>query len=114
MPPARAQARGRGRPVTLNFVNAEIDAVARTMATSPGATWWWIRASRAPSRSPARSRCRPRRRWRSSGALRAGLHGGRENGLAQVVPEAEAKLQAGSVSAGAVRGGGQVRRRSSA
>jgi general secretion pathway protein D len=31
-----------------------------------------------------------------------------QNGLALVVPEAEAKLQAGSVSAGAVRGGGPV------
>ncbi len=36
-----------GEPVTLNFVNAEIEAVARTMAALTGATWWSIRASRA-------------------------------------------------------------------
>jgi hypothetical protein len=45
--PGRACAQKPGEPITLNFVGAEIEAVARTMGVITGATWWWTRGSRA-------------------------------------------------------------------
>jgi general secretion pathway protein D len=41
---AQGDAPRRGEPITLNFANADIEAVARTMAVVTGATWWSTRA----------------------------------------------------------------------
>jgi general secretion pathway protein D len=89
----------RGEPVTLNFANAEIEAVARTMATITGRNV--VVDPRVKGRSP-RHRTR-RAAWPAfepvpGGAAPAGLHGGGGGGLYKVVPEADAKLQGGSVS----------------
>ena len=106
---AGAQQAEGGR-VTLDFVNAEIDAVARTMATLSGRNVvvdprvkGTITLSSTVPVSPAQALALFAAQLRIQGFALV-----EQNGLALVLPEAEAKLQAGSVSAGAVRGGGQV------
>ena len=106
---AGAQQAEGGR-VTLDFVNAEIDAVARTMATLSGRNVvvdprvkGTITLSSTVPVSPAQALALFAAQLRIQGFALV-----EQNGLALVLPEAEAKLQAGSVSAGAVKGGGQV------
>ena len=106
---AGAQPADGGR-VTLDFANAEIDAVARTMATltgrnvvvDPRVKGTLTLTSTVPV-SPAQALQLFAAQLRIQGFALV-----EQNGLALVLPEAEAKLQAGSVSAGAVKGGGQI------
>ncbi len=96
-PAVRAQ-----EPVTLNFVNAEIEAVARTMATltgrnvvvDPRVKGTMSLSSTAPV-SPAQALRLFATQLRTHGFALV------ESGeLYTVVPEAEAKLQSGTVNAG--------------
>ena len=96
-PAVRAQ-----EPVTLNFVNAEIEAVARTMATltgrnvvvDPRVKGTMSLSSTAPV-SPAQALRLFATQLRTQGFALV------ESGeLYTVVPEAEAKLQSGTVNAG--------------
>jgi general secretion pathway protein D len=98
-------------PVTLNFVNAEIDAVARTMAAITGRNIvvdprvkGTINLSTERPVSPAAAFNQFTATLRLSGftVVDAG-------GLLKVVPEADAKLQSGIVTVGpASTGGSQV------
>ena len=108
-----------GEPVTLNFVNAEIDAVARTMATITG------RNVVVDPRVKGQLNLVTERAVRPAAAFQQFLAALRLQGftvveaasLYKVVPEADAKLQAGSVSVAragssgsgsSVPGGGQI------
>ena len=102
-----APARGK---VTLDFVNAEIDAVARTMATltgrnvvvDPRVKGTLSLTSTTPV-TPAQALDLFAAQLRTQGFALID-----SSGIVLVLPEAEAKLQSGAVSAGAVRGGGQI------
>ena len=106
-PGAQAQ---RGEAITLNFVNANIDAVARTMATLTGRNvvvdprvkgTITLTTERAVSPAVAYSQF--------LAILR--LHGVtvvNSAGLDKIVPEADAKLQGGAVSTNVPVGGGQI------
>ncbi|HEY3046169.1 MAG TPA: type II secretion system secretin GspD [Polaromonas sp.] len=93
-----------GGPVTLNFANAEIDAVARTMAVITGrnvvvdprvkGTMTLVTTSPV---SPAQALRLFSLQLRTQGFALV-----ESAGLYLVVPEADAKLQSGAVSAGAV------------
>ncbi len=91
-------------PVTLNFQNAEIDAVARTLATlsghnvvvDPRVKGTMTLASTVPV-PPAQALRLFAAQLRTQGFALV-----ESSGLYTVVPEAEAKLQSGAVSAGAV------------
>jgi len=100
-----------GQAVTLNFVNAEIEAVARTVATLSGANVvvdprvkGTMNLSSTVAVPPAQALRLFAAQLRTQGfALveNAGIH--------TVVPEADAKLHSGPVNAGpAPAGGGQV------
>jgi general secretion pathway protein D len=94
----------RQEPVTLNFVNAEIEAVARTLATLSGANvvvdprvkGTISLASNLPV-PPAQALRLFAVQLRTQGFALV-----ESGGLYTVVPEAEAKLQSSAVSAGAV------------
>ena len=102
---SRRRQRGRfagGEPVTLNFVNADIEAVTRApWARSSTDSSSSIRASRADhavqraAHHPARGLPQLPRR-----AARPGLHGGRGRRSVQGRAEADAKLQSGTVAVG--------------
>jgi general secretion pathway protein D len=94
----------RGEPVTLNFANAEIDAVARGMATITGRQvvvdprvkgTMNLNTERAVSPAAAYNLFLATLRLQGFTVVEAA-------GLDKVVPEADAKLQSGTVSAGAV------------
>ena len=94
----------RQEPVTLNFVNAEIDAVARTLATLSGANVVVdprVRGTMSLSSNlpvpPAQALRLFARQLRTQGFALV-----ESAGLYTVLPEAEAKLQSSTVSAGAV------------
>ncbi|MBY4599014.1 type II secretion system secretin GspD [bacterium BD-1] len=101
----------RGDSVTLDFANAEIDAVARTMATisgrnvvvDPRVKGTMTLTSTVPvSASQALRLFQTQLRTQGFALIE-------NNGIYLVVPEAEAKLQGGSVSAGSSpSGGGQI------
>ncbi len=101
----------RREPVTLNFVNAEIEAVARTLATLSGANVVVdprVKGSMSLSSNvpvpPAQALRLFAAQLRTQGFALV-----ESAGLYTVVPEAEAKLQSSAVSAGAVPGGtGQI------
>ncbi len=115
-PPGWAQSTGNKastpkEPVTLNFQNAEIDAVARTLATlsgynvvlDPRVKGTMTLASTVPI-TPAQAL-----RLFASQLRTQGFALVESAGLYTVVPEAEAKLQSVAVSAGAVpAGSGQI------
>ena len=93
----------RGEPVTLNFSNAEIDAVARAMATLTGRQvvvdprvkgTMNLSTERAVSPTAAYNLFLATLRLQGFTVVEAA-------GLDKVVPEADAKLQSGTVSAGA-------------
>ena len=100
-----------GEQVVLNFLNADIEAVARTVATLSGHNVVVdprVKGTMTLSSTVAVS---PAQALRLFGAqLRTqGFALVESSGLYTVVPEAEAKLQSGPVSAGAVpAGSGQV------
>jgi general secretion pathway protein D len=100
-----------GRDVMLDFANAEIDAVARTMATITGRNVvvdprvkGAITLTTTTPVPPAEALQLFAVQLRTQGFALV-----ESNGLYLVVPEAEAKLQGGAVSAGArPAGGGQI------
>ncbi len=92
----------RGEPITLNFVNAEIEAVARTMATITGRNVvvdprvkgvMTLTTERAVSPSVAYNQFLATLRLQGFTVVEA-------SGLDKVVPEADAKLQSGTVTVG--------------
>jgi len=100
-----------GEPVVLNFVNADIEAVARTVATLSGHNVVVDPRVKGAMTLSSTVAVPPSQALRLFGAqLRAqGFALVESSGLYTVVPEAEAKLQSGPVSAGAVAAGsGQV------
>jgi general secretion pathway protein D len=108
--PAWAQAPRANEPITLNFVNAEIDAVARTMAAITGRNIvvdprvkGTITLSTDRPVPPAAAFNQFVATLRLSGftVVDAG-------GLLKVVPEAEAKLQGGTVSVDGTASGSQI------
>lgn len=102
---------GQGGNVTLDFANAEIDAVARTMATitgrnvvvDPRVKGTMTLTSTAPVNAAQALRLFQTQLRTQGFALVE------SNGIYLVIPESEAKLQGGSVSAGnQPSGGGQI------
>ena len=92
----------RGEPITLNFVNAEIDAVARTMATITGRNVvvdprvkgvMTLITERAVTPSVAYNQFLAMLRLQGFTVVEAG-------GLDKVIPEADAKLQSATVTVG--------------
>lgn len=98
-------------PVTLNFVNAEIDAVARTLATLSGYNVVVDPRVKGTMSLSSNLPVPPAHALRLFAAqLRTqGFAVVESAGLYTVLPEAEAKLQSSAVSAGAVPAGtGQI------
>ena len=97
-------------PVTLNFVNAEIDAVARTVATLSGRNVVVDPRVKGTLSLSTTSPVEPAQALRLFAAqLRTqGFALVESGGLYTVVPEAEAKLQSGTVNAGPPPAGGQI------
>jgi len=95
-------ARGRA-PVTLNFVNAEIEAVSRAIGTMLDRQIVVDPRVKGQITVTSEKAMPPQEAWRSYlAALRGmGFTVVENAGLLKVVPEAEAKLQAGTVSIGA-------------
>ena len=98
----------RGEPVTLNFVNAEIDAVARTMATITGRNVVVDPRVKGTLTLITENPVAPMMAFGQFAAqLRVqGFAVVEAAGLYKIVPEADAKMQGGSVSAGPVLGTG--------
>src|ERR1035437_5904357 len=97
----------RGEPVTLNFANADIEAVARAMASMTGRNvvvdprvkgTMNLNTERAVTPAVAYNLFLATIRLQGYTVVEVG-------GLDKVVPEADAKLQGGSVSAGPVVNG---------
>ncbi len=101
---ATSQPARTGGPVTLNFANAEIDAVARTMAVITGRNVVVDPRVKGTMTLVTSSPVTPAMALRQfSSQLRTqGFALVESSGLYLVVPEADAKLQSGTVSAGAV------------
>ena len=104
---ASTRPQARGESVTLNFSNAEIEAVARAMASMTGRNvvvdprvkgTMNLNTERAVSPAVAYNLFLATIRLQGFTVVEVG-------GLDKVVPEADAKLQGGSVSAGAVSAG---------
>jgi general secretion pathway protein D len=102
--------RASREPVTLNFVNADIEAVARTMAAISGRNIvvdprvkGTITLSTEKPVAPAAAFNQFLATLRLSGFTVV-----ESGGLLKVVPEADAKLQGGAVSVGQPTGGGQI------
>jgi general secretion pathway protein D len=95
-----------GEPVTLNFVNAEIDAVARTMATITGRNVVVDPRVKGTLTLITENPVAPLIAFgQFSAQLRVqGFAVVESSGLYKIVPEADAKMQGGAVSAGAVPG----------
>ncbi|MBP8840210.1 MAG: type II secretion system protein GspD, partial [Giesbergeria sp.] len=94
-----------GEPVTLNFVNADIEAVARTMATITGRNVVVDPRVKGQLNLVAERPVSPAAAFQQFlAALRLqGFTVVESSGVYKVVPEADAKLQGGSVSV--ARGG---------
>ncbi|CAM3397831.1 type II secretion system secretin GspD [Polaromonas hydrogenivorans] len=108
-PPSSSEPR-RGEAITLNFVNANIDAVARTMATLTGRNvvvdprvkgTITLTTERAVSPAMAYSQFLAILRLQGFTVVNTA-------GLDKIVPEADAKLQGGAVSTNVPVGGGQI------
>ena len=104
-----------GEPVTLNFANAEIEAVARTMATITGRNVVVDPRVKGQLNLVTERPVTPAAAFQQFlAALRLqGFTVVEAAGLYKVVPEADAKLQGGSVSvvqgsSGSAPGGGQI------
>ena len=109
---ARARAASRGEMVTLNFVNAEIDGVARAMSAILNQPFVVDPRVKGTMTLYSETPLPPREAYLN---FLAGLRGlgftvVEVNGLYKIVPEADAKLQTGTVSIGerTSRGGDQV------
>jgi general secretion pathway protein D len=108
--PGVSLAQRSSEPVTLNFVNADIEAVARTMAAISGRNIvvdprvkGTITLSTERPVAPAAAYNQFLATLRLSGYTVV-----ESAGLLKVVPEADAKLQGGAVSTGAPVAGGQI------
>jgi len=108
--PAPAAESRRGEAITLNFVNANIEAVARTMATLTGRNvvvdprvkgTITLTTERAVSPAVAYSQFLATLRLQGFTVVNSA-------GLDKIVPEADAKLQGGSVSTNVPASGGQI------
>jgi general secretion pathway protein D len=108
--PAVSQAQRSSEPVTLNFVNAEIEAVARTMAAISGRNivvdprvkgTMTLSTDRPVSPTAAFNQFVATLRLSGFTVVESG-------GLLKVVPEADAKLQGGAVSVGTPAAGNQI------
>ena len=114
LPPVLAQSAGarfRGAPVTLNFVNADIEGVARAMAVILKQQFLVDPRVKGNITLYSDEALTPREAYLSFlAALRGlGFTVVEVGGLFKVVPEADAKLQTGTVSVGEVsRRGDQV------
>ncbi|MBE2263373.1 MAG: type II secretion system secretin GspD [Burkholderiaceae bacterium] len=109
--PAQETPVRKGEPVTLNFAGAEIEAVARTLATLSGRNVVVDPRVKGSITLITDRPVTPAAAWNQFLAtLRLqGFTVVEANGLYKVVPEADAKLQTGAVSAGASPPpGGQV------
>jgi general secretion pathway protein D len=106
LPPAPAQQRAGAEPVMLNFVGAEIEAVARTMATITGRNVVVDpRVKGTVSLSTDRPVPPAAALNQFGAALRlSGFALVDTGGLYKIVPEADAKLQGNPVNAGPVSG----------
>ena len=106
-PPGRPAAR---EPVTLNFSNAEIEAVARTMASIIGRDIVVDPRVKGTISLATEKPVPPQVAYENFlGLLRlSGYTIVDSGGLLKVVPEADAKLQGGPVSVGAAPGGNQL------
>jgi general secretion pathway protein D len=108
--PGASYAQRSSEPVTLNFVNADIEAVARTMAAiinrnivvDPRVKGTInLSTDRPVAPTAAYNQFLATLRLSGYAVVEAG-------GLLKVVPEADAKLQGGSVSVGSPAGGNQI------
>jgi len=108
--PAVSVAQRSNEPVTLNFVNAEIEAVARTMAAISGRNivvdprvkgTITLSTDRPVSPTAAFNQFVATLRLSGFTVVESG-------GLLKVVPEADAKLQGGAVSVGTPAAGNQI------
>jgi general secretion pathway protein D len=102
--PLAVHAQKQGEPITLNFVNAEIDAVARTMGVITGRNMvvdprvkGTMNLSSEKAISPAAAYNQFVTTLRLQGVVVV-----ESQGIFKVVPEADAKLQTSVVSAGGV------------
>ena len=108
---APQRARSSREPVTLNFVNADIDAVARTMAAITGRNIVVDPRVKGTITLSTERPVSPQAAYNQFlAALRlSGFTIVDSGGILKLVPEADAKLQGGAVHAGrAVAGGGQI------
>ena len=100
----------RGEPVTLNFVNANIDAVARTMATLTGRNVVVdprVKGSITLTTEQPVTPAVAYSQFLASLRLQ-GFTVVNSAGLDKIVPEADAKLQGGAVTTQAPLSGGQI------
>ncbi|MEY2619837.1 MAG: putative secretin, ral secretion pathway protein component of type secretion system [Pseudomonadota bacterium] len=107
--PAQPSASAR-EPVTLNFTDAEIDAVARTMASLLGRDIVVDPRVKGTISLSTERPVTPQAAYQHFLALLrlSGYTVVDANGLLKVVPEADAKLQGGPVSVGAAPSGNQL------
>jgi general secretion pathway protein D len=108
--PGALHAQRSAEPITLNFVNAEIEAVARTMAAITGRN---IVVDPRVKGTISLSTDRPVRPAEAFEQFLAtlrlsGFSVVDSGGLLRVLPEADAKLQSGTVSVDTPRAGGQI------
>ena len=111
VPPSPAAVRFRGEPVTLNFVNAEIEGVARAMGAILKQQFVVDPRVKGPITLYSETPLSPADAYRNFlAALRGvGFTVVEVAGLFKVVPEADAKLQSGTVVVGeATRRGDQI------
>jgi general secretion pathway protein D len=106
----RANAARTAEPITLNFVNADIEAVARTMAAITGRNIVVDPRVKGTMTLSTEQPVPPSTAFNQFVAtLRlSGFTVVESGGLLKVVPEAEAKLQGGAVSVGGTAGGSQI------
>src|SRR5437868_4303437 len=108
---AQQRTRASREPVTLNFVNADIEAVARTMAAITGRNIVVDPRVKGTITLSTEKPVPPQVAYNQFlAALRlSGFTVVDSGGILKLVPEADAKLQGGAVNAGtAVGGGGQI------
>ena len=108
--PGISQAQRSREPVTLNFVNADIEAVARTMAAITGRNIVVDPRVKGTINLSTDRPVSPTVAYNQFlAALRlSGFTVVESGGLLKLVPEADAKLQGGTVSAGAPLAGNQI------
>lgn len=107
---AQQRARASREPVTLNFVNADIEAVARTMAAITGRNIVVDPRVKGTITLSTERPVSPQVAYNQFlAALRlSGFTVVDSGGILKLVPEADAKLQGGPVSVARPAGGGQI------